>query len=204
MRMTEEQANYTADAAKKLQLVKKGYAWLFMPHKPGATYHSVHWVSDDRQSVQCEGKDCPYCPRKPNPKVHVPCLLYRKWCKADKVDAPVPTTFEYTPELWRPMIIELTKNCFTAFKAHSEPGQLGIAFRPGPMQNGKLYFKWLDSFLQGVPASLEHVTVQQVLPGVIGGTYRDYVDQTLTDDPDNPIKHNPSNPTIDGDNGART
>lgn len=193
MRIPKEMALQSANAAKKLLLVKKEQCWLFCPYMPGAAYHTVHWLHEDRQSVQCEGPGCPHCPRGVNRKVHIPCLVHKRPYRIETVptlDFPQGIRFD---QHWTPKIIELTGNCFKALEEPSEPDQLAIAWRPGPRQNGPLFFKWVTGILRGVPAELAELDVNKILPGVIGGVYRDYAQLTeadLTNNPTSRIKHN--------------
>jgi len=196
MRISQEEALAVASAKKKLHTVRKGQAWVFCPYMPGATYHTVHWLSEDHCSVQCEGEtDCPHHHRPINHKAHIPCLLFKKPYRADTVGGLKFPQDLYHNGDWVPKIIELTGNCFKPLQESSEPDQVGIAWRPGEKQNGTLYFKWLPAKLLNVPLELAELTVAKILPGVIGGRYRDYVNLTLTDDPNDRIKHNSNSPT---------
>lgn len=191
MRISRDEALAMASAKKKLLTVRKGQGWLLCPYMPGAAYHSVHWLSEDRQSVQCEGEvDCPHHHRPLNRKVHVPCLVLKRPYRADSVGGLRFVQDLYHNSDWTPKIVELTGNCFKPLEEPSRPDQLGIAWRPGDKQNGTLYFKWIDAILRDVPAELAELTVAKILPGVIGGRYRDYEERSLDNSLEGRIKHN--------------
>jgi len=195
MRISKEEALEHANAAKKLHTVKKGQVWLFCPYMPGASYHSVHWDPSIKESVQCEGDKCIYCPKTPNRKAHVPCMLFKRPYRLHE-----EPTLRFPQDIicdqhWTPKIIELTSNCLRPLNLPSDPDQLAIAWRPGEKTNGTLFFRWIEGHLKGVPAELAELDVAKILPGVIGGTYRDYQERTLDNELEGRIKHNSNSPT---------
>jgi len=205
MRISKDEALQGANAAKKLHVVKKRQCWLFCPYMPGAAYHTVHWDHHAKQSVQCEGDNCTYCPSKPNRKVHLPCLLYKRPKPIEHAE-----TLNFPQDIlcdghWTPKIIELTSNCFAAIDQPFEEDQLAIAWRPGPNQNSPLFFRWIQGHLRNVPPELADLDINKILPGVIGGTYRTHNDLTLTEGPISSIKHNSNDKSLcqlDGIGGA--
>jgi len=191
MRISQDEAVNMASAAKKLHTVKKGQAWLFCPYVPGAAYHTVHWDPVEKQSYQCEGSKCTICPKAPNRKIHVPSLLFKRPYRLHEVDGlAFPQDIICDSKHWTPKIVELTANCIKPFNLPSEPDQLALAWRPGEKQNGTLFFKWLVGRLKGVPEELAELSVAAILPGVIGGSYRDYEERSLDNSLDGRIKHN--------------
>lgn len=195
MRITREEAHAWASAKKKLLTVKKGQAWLFAAYVPGAAYHAVHWDHIAQCSVQCDGPTCTYCPRPVNRKLHVPAFVCKRPYRAEEVAGlKFPADILYRADHWGEKIVELTANCFAAFDVPSAPDQLGIAWRPGSKQNGTLFFKWLPIKLLQVPPELAALTVEKILPGVIGGRYVDAREVTpALDIPEGSrIKHNES------------
>lgn len=190
MRITKEEALTMGCAGKKLHTVKKGQAWLFCPFIPGAGYHSVHWDHVAKLSVQCEGPGCQRCPQPVNRKVHIPCLLYKRPYAIGTVpEMRFPQNIAFNAESWRPKVIELTANCFMALEQPSAPDQLAVAWRPGDKQNGPLHFRWVEGKLGGVPDELAELDINSILPGVIGGTYRDRADVDLDKSSQGRIKH---------------
>jgi len=192
MRISREDALRAAAASKKLLTVRKGQAWLLCPYKPNVTYHAVHWDHEQRVSVQCEGKNCKYCPKRANPKLHVPALVLKKPFHADRADGyRFPAGEFFQEKNWAAKIVELTQNCFEAFDQESKPDELLLAWRPGEKQNGPMFCRWLKTVLKGVPSHLADLKVSDILPGVIGGTYRDAVEQVPLDNSEHArIKHN--------------
>jgi len=192
MRISREEALASCGAAKKLLNVRKGQAWLICPYKPHVTYHAVHWDHEQKASVQCEGKKCTYCPRKANPKIHVPALVLKKPFHASMAEGYRFPEGEYFQELrWGTKIVELTQSCFDVFDQESQPDELLLAWRPGERQNGRLFCRWLKTCLKGVPSHLADLKVTDILPGVIGGTYRDAVEEVALDNSEHSrIKHN--------------
>lgn len=193
MRISKDEAMAAATATKKLLTVRKGQCWLFAPYMPGASYHAVHWDSLAKQSVQCEEANCRYCPAKANPKVHLPAIVRKQPMRAESAESvKFPDGAHYRADLFSTKIVELTKNCFEALDVPSEPNELAIAWRPGNSQNGPLFFRWLRVILKGVPDDLQFLQVNDILPGVIGGTYRTHQEVTIDNSATGRIKHNQS------------
>lgn len=204
MRITREEALAFASAKKKLLTVKKGQAWLFCPYMSAAAYHSVHWDHQAEQSVQCEGEGCTYCPHPPNRKVHLPSLVCKKPYRIETVDSlKFPEGAFYHAAHWGDKIVELTAACFAALEAASQPNQLAIAWRPGPRRNGQVYFRWVEGVLKGIPPELEFLDVDKILPGVIGGTYRNSHQTVALDNSEGSrIKHKLAYPTFNEFDGT--
>lgn len=196
MRISRDEALSAHDAAKKLLTCRQRQCWLFCPYVPGANYHSVHWLPDAKQSVQCDGKDCRICPRPVNRKVHVPALVYKKPYPADAAESlGFPQDIRFNVD-WRAKIVELTGNCIKPFNCPSEPDQLAIAWRPGSHHKATLFFKWITGRLRDVPQILAELSVAKILPGVIGGRYVNDVYEVDLDIPDGSrIEHNSPSPT---------
>lgn len=191
MRISKEEALEFASASKKLHLVKAGWVWLFCPYMPAAAYHSVHYMHEDGCSVQCDGPGCTICPRRANKKVHIPSLVMKKPYRKDVLDSlKFPQDVHYDPRHWAQKIFELTANCFKPLEQPSQPNQLGVAWRQGDSRNSPLNFKWIPGILKGIPADLEDLSVDKILPGIIGGTYRNAHETTpLDNSADGRIKH---------------
>lgn len=185
MFLSEAEAMELAKARHKLKTCYAGQGWVICPYRPGATFSDGHWVPPPvKRWLSCDGEICQHHHLPIIVKAHVPCLVVKKPYRAK--DCPVMALDKelgFRAENWSQKIFELTAACLPAFAKPSAPDQLAIVYRDSDARNGEVSFRWLDSFLRGVPPSIAHFEVKQMLPAIIGGKLRNAVVQTPLDKP---------------------
>jgi len=190
MFISKDEAVSMAQARHKVKTCRAGQGWLICPYMPGARYSKVHYVPELEKSVQCDDDACHYHYLPLVSKAHVPALVNKKpqtivQCEAGALEAEVL----FRGEHWSARIVEITAGCLKYLLQDSRPDQLAVVYRKGPRNNGPLSFKWLDSVLKGVPPHIASMAVEEILPAVIYGQYRNAAEVALDNSVEGPIKH---------------
>lgn len=190
MFISKELAAAMAEGRKRFLSVYEGRAVLFMPYGGDRhRYVATHYVPELHRSVLCPGpEECRFHHVQEVAKCHVAALVLRKALPySSREGKGLPKKGSYSPEAWTAKIVELTESCFKAFQDQRPEGTLATIARPAGRKNGQVEFRWMESELTDYPEA--PLSVEELLPVVIRGTFYNQAEVHLDKSGQRPIKH---------------
>lgn len=190
MQIDQDRAMQMAAARKRMRVCRAGEGWILIPYMEGKRFADTHYLPDIRKSVQCGGPSCQWHHYPLVAKLHVPAYVGNRKLRYDEAKAIKTIKGEmFSPAAWHMQIVELTEGVFaTAIEPH-DVGTVAVLLRPPGRQNMPLEFRWLrGQTVKGSPKDIA-ITVEQILPAVIHGTYFDAAEIALDKSGETPTKH---------------